>query len=519
MFRFSMNSTLVASCAVAALGVAGCSASRSPLPGIVSQAAPGLRTAPAGRFTRLAAQPPVVMQMAWLMMDGSVLTQSANQPQNFYRYVPDNKGDYSKGAWSKVGSLQAGYAPTAFASDLLADGRLLIIGGEYNVGGKHALQLVNLGAIYDPIKMKWTPLGHPKGWRWIGDSPSTVLPDERLLLGDKLHKWDARLDPGTLQWTRISDTGKADFNAEEGWTLLPNGTILTADVKDAPNSEIFTPKTGVWTSAGSTIVNLRSPSPTKHCVKYGPRPKDCYLPPGEIGPAILRPNGTVFYTGAAQGSGPAHTAIYYAFGSKAGTWAAGPDFPNGDSAGDSYAVLEPSGNVLVFGVSGALYEWNGSTFAQVKGAWGTGPPILLPTGQIMMTAASTVVLYTPTGSPHPNWAPTIASYPKVIYGASIYKITGTQFNGLSQAMSFGDEYQNATNYPLVRITNKASGKVYYARTHDCDDMGVATGPLLLLTYFDVPANIAPGKATLEIVANGIASTPVNVRVGGSPAAR
>ena len=32
----------------------------------------------------------------------------------------------------------------------------------------------------------------------------------------------------------MGDAGKVDFNAEEGWTLLADGTILTVDVKDAP---------------------------------------------------------------------------------------------------------------------------------------------------------------------------------------------------------------------------------------------------------------------------------------------
>ena len=41
---------------------------------------------------------------------------------------------------------------------------------------------------------------------------------------------------------------------------------------------------------------------TTYCLQYGPKTKDCYLPPGEIGPAILRPDGTVFDTGS--GSGP-----------------------------------------------------------------------------------------------------------------------------------------------------------------------------------------------------------------------
>ena len=82
-------------------------------------------------------------------------------------------------------------------------------------------------------------------------------------------------------------------------------------------------------------------------------------------------------------------------------------------------------------------------------------------------------------------------------------------------MSFGDEYQNCTNYPLVRITNTGTGHVFYARTHDHSTMGVATGKAIVSTHFDVPTTIDSGASTLVVVANGIASKPVNVTVSGS----
>ncbi|MBV9233199.1 MAG: hypothetical protein JO030_04090, partial [Candidatus Eremiobacteraeota bacterium] len=468
----------------------------------------------AGSVVPLASRPPVLMQFEWLMTDGSVLAQPAAKTNEFYRYAPDAYGDYSKGTWSRVGTLPKGYAPTDFASAVLADGRFVISGGEYNKGSKYQLALTNRGAIYDPVKMTWTSIGHPAGWNWIGDSPATVLADGRFLVGDKLHRWDAYLDPKTLQWSQLSNAGKEDENAEEGWTLLSDGTVLTADVRHAPHSERYDPKAQQWRSAGSTVVVLHSPRLTKGCLRYGPAPKDCYYPAGEIGPAILRPDGTVFYTGSfsTKGNRAGHTAIYYSTGAKAGTWAAGPDFPNGDNAGDSFAALEPSGNVLVYGVSGATYEWNGAEFTQIPDLRGVGSPLLLPTGQIMLIAATAIVLYTPTGSADPRWVPTISRVPRSITAGKTYEIEGTQFNGLSQASSFGDEYQNATNYPLVRITNKKTHHVYYARTHDHSTMGVATGRKRVWTYFDVPKGIEAGASTVEVVANGISSNPVAITV-------
>jgi hypothetical protein len=116
------------------------------------------------------------------------------------------------------------------------------------------------------------------------------------------------------------------------------------------------------------------------------------------------------------------------------------------------------------------------------------------------------------GSANAAWAPAIASVPSTLTRGSTYAISGTQFNGLSQANGFGDELNTATNYPLVRITNTASGTVFYARTHGHSSMGVATGKASVSTNFDVPAAAPTGAASLVVVANGIASAPVAVTV-------
>ncbi|MBV8531716.1 MAG: hypothetical protein JO104_10395, partial [Candidatus Eremiobacteraeota bacterium] len=500
MFRFRVKPELVVfSAAIIAVG-AGCSGNRSMLPGVGPQTVAAWRSSHAGgQVTRLSSQPPTGMQLEWLLTDGSILAQSGSNWSNFYRYYPDANGSYADGTWKQVASLQSGYGPDAAASQVLGNGKFVISGGEYNTPGNgYDLQLTNLGAVYDPVANTFTPLGHPRHWGWIGDSPSTVAPDGRMIVGQKLTEDDAALDPTTLKWKTLRHKGKADFNAEEGWTLLPDGTIMTADVKAATNSEIYNPTTETWKTAGSTIVDLHSPSPYG-CLMYGKGL--CYYPPGEIGPAILRPDGTVFFTGSySSGYGPGHTAIY---NWKKGTWTAGPDFPNGDNAGDNFGVLEPSGNVLIFGSSGTAYEWNGTTFSQLNGITEQGPPLLLPTGQIMVLGYSSVILYTPTGSPKAKWAPTIKTYPSSVSAGQTYKITGTKFTGWGQAEAFGDEYQNSTSYPLVRITNNASGKVWYAHTHDHSTMGIATGRKTVSTMFDVPSGIASGASTLVVVANGI----------------
>jgi hypothetical protein len=456
-------------------------------------------------LTSLTHQPPNGAGIGFVLTDGTVLFQG-NSLSAWYTLTPDITGSYLKGTWKKVGSLPTGYVPDAFGSAVLADGRVVIVGGEYN---NNQFTLTNLCAIYDPKTSAWTALAPPATWSYIGDSPSVVLPNGKYLVGNKLTKQLQQLDPVTLTWSSLPATGKSDFNAEEGWTLMPDTSIFTFDVKNAPNSERYILSERKWITAGSTIVDLHSPSPFG-CLNYGPNGSLCYFPPGEVGPAILRPDGTVFATGSTpENSNTAHTAIYTpgATITDEGSWAVGPDFPEGDEAGDSFAALLTNGNVLVEGISGRLYEFNGSTLN--PGPLGFGSLFVLPTGEVIVAGSQ---LYTSTGTYEAAWAPTITTVVKSLTRGSTYKISGTQFNGLSQAAAFGDEYETATNYPLVRITNIATGHVFYAKTHDHSTMAVATGSKIVFTNFDVSAATETGASTLVVVANGIPSAAVNVTV-------
>jgi len=138
--------------------------------------------------------------------------------------------------------------------------------------------------------------------------------------------------------------------------------------------------------------------------------------------------------------------------------------------------------------------------------------LILPTRQIFFADGTRdVEIYTPIGNPNPAWAPTIHSFPSQISPGGSYTLTGTQLNGLSEGAAYGDDAQAATNYPLVRITNRASGHVFFARTHDHSGMSVAPGKRGS-THFDVPANIEIGVSDLAVVTNGIASTAVSITV-------
>jgi hypothetical protein len=144
-----------------------------------------------------------------------------------------------------------------------------------------------------------------------------------------------------------------------------------------------------------------------------------------------------------------------------------------------------------------------------------GRLLVLPSGNILWTHNSNdVQIYTPTSTTFQSaWQPTISSVSTTLtVGSKNNLITGTKFNGMSQAVMFGDDYQAATNYPMVYIKNNSTTHKFYCRTHNHSTMAVATGSAIVSTEFDLPANIETGASILVVVANGIPSAPVNVTV-------
>lgn len=463
-----------------------------------------------------------------LLTDGTIMVQSGGC-QQWWRLTPDNTGSYVNGTWTELATLPSDYSPLYHSSAVLPDGRVIIMGGEYNF---FVPVWSNLGAIYDPLADAWTPVAAPSGWSTIGDSQSVVLANGTFMQANCCTTQAALLDPKSLTWTPTGN-GKFDPNDEEGWNLLPSGKVLTVDayvpippfpyMPKGKNSELYNPATGTWSSAGSTIVQLWDSAANCGGEDYASF---------ELGPAVLRPDGTVFYMGSDTcelSAGPppvfanGKTAIY---NSHTGTWTPGPSFTGGNNIADGPASLEINGKVLMMASPGdgyaplTFFEWDGSKLSTVPGTPNApydtsyyGNMLVLPNGQVMLTDFSDdIELYTPTGSYQQEWAPVIFGYfPYYVEAGGTYQISGYRFNGLSQGAFYGDDVQAATNYPLVRITNLGTGHVFYSRTHDHSSMAVASNDFVY-TYFDIPAGQESGRSKLEVVANGIPSAPIYIYV-------
>jgi hypothetical protein len=467
--------------------------------------------------------------VALQLTDGTIMVQQ-NKTSNWWRLTPDKFGHYNTGTWSVMPSMPTGYAPLYFASAVLPDGRVIIEGGEYNNGIKSD---TTLGAIYNPFTNSWANVPPPPGWTTIGDAPSVVLPDGTFMLGNCCGAAQAALlDPITLNWTVLTSASgylnKFDNNNEEGFTLLPgfNGGVLTIDTHGgtigdtATNSEIYNWSAGIWSSAGSTVAQL-----------WDSR-LDCggTKPTHEIGPAVLRPDGTVFATGSNTCPSTAgHTSIY---DTATGIWTPGFDIPGVNDAADAAASILTDGNVLVDTNPGwgktpsTFYEYaaDGSGWVVIPQPKGLNPSNT-EGGRMLVTSAGTVLfthvntaqlwVYKPAGTYLPAWQPTITTYPANCFVGKTYTVTGTQFNGFTQGAAFGDDAQSATNYPLVQITNDITKHKFFARTHDHSTMAVATGAAVTFTSFDIlPTSSGTefGNSTLVVIANGIPSNPVGIIV-------
>jgi hypothetical protein len=468
-----------------------------------------------------------------LASDGTVLVH--DEPETgatraWYRLTPDSKGNYLDGTWSKIASMPSGYAPEYFASAILPDGSMIVEGGEYNGSDPEGVW-TNLGAIYNPATNSWRSVSPPPGWENIGDAQSDVLANGTFMLAQPcqnctsasgtLTTGDALFNASGLSWLVIPGQGKNDPNDEEGWTLEPSGQLLTIDTWLTPSTELFTPSSLSWGSAGNTIT-----SPVNS-------------PAVEIGPQIEMPGGNTFVVGAGTSSEepptpcathkPASTALY---DDAAGRWQKGPPIPTieglqYDSADGPGSVL-PDGNAL-FDVSPCVYSAPLAFFLYNAGS-NTLSPVAdipnaandstyytrmlgLPNGQVLFDDASKQMeLYTAGGTPNPAWAPSITSVSSGSFKlGQTASLSGTQLAGLDQGAAYGDDVQDNTNFPLVRITNSSSGVVTYARTSNWSSVSIAPGAASS-TDFTVPKTTPAGASSLVVVANGIASQPVPVTI-------
>lgn len=467
---------------------------------------------------------------AFLLTDGSVLMQECVMgygTRRWWKLIPDNLGSYFNGTWRRVRDSHVGRK--YFASAILADGRLLVCGGEYSdASGANAGDDSNRCEIYDPVADTWTEINPPansdgSNWGQIGDAACSLLADGTFLMGNAIDRQTAIFNATTNVWTLTG--GKNNRSSEESLVLLPDGTVITANCFGHPASEKFIPANNGW-MADRSLPNASD------IVQDASK---------ETGPGVLLPDGRAFYVGATG-----KTVLYTppAAANAQGNWNGGPDLPRSGNqeqgAEDGPGCLLVTGNVL-FGIAQVnannpyqspttFFEFDGANVNRTTDPPGSNHPtyvgrmLLLPTGDVMFAREddSSFYAYTGYGSPLDQWRPVINNCPATINAGGTIQISGLRFNGFSQAVGYGDDSTAATNYPLVRIKNRQTGHVRYCRTfgHTTIDaaqntitsMGIATGASVITTNASVPADLEAGDSDVFVVANGIESLPFRVVV-------
>jgi hypothetical protein len=426
-----------------------------------------------------------------LLTDGTVLAQGPASTPTWYRLTPDASGSYVNGTWSQLASM--GMPRLYFASNVLPDGRVFLVGGEFT-GPNFDHTNTNTGEIYDPVANIWTPIQNfPE--HSFGDDPSALLPDGRVLGGYIVGAQTYIYDPASDTWTFAANKLRNDRSDEETWVTLPDGSILSYDVFHDGHAQRYLPDQSQWVDTGTVPVTLSGSSQ-------------------ELGPAHLLPDGRVFFIGATS-----HTALY---DPSTDIWTAGPDIPGGLGADDAPGAMLPNGHVLFSadpphtGLP-TLFEFDPVTNTltpvvnapDLGGRSFAGRMLILPSGEILFThGTNQLQIYTPAGTADPSWRPTIAGVAD--NGDGTFTLTGTQLNGISEGAAYGDDAEMSSNYPIVRLVD-ADGNVFYARTFGWS-VGVATGDTPVSTQFTLPDGIPAGTYSLSVVANGIASDPVDFTV-------
>ena len=494
----------------------------------------------ASPWTPLKNPPPFATPGTMLLeSNGTVLVH--DEPDNnkiaatnkWFKLTPDSKGSYVDGTWSQIASMPADYAPLYFGSAILPDGRMIVEGGEYLVSKP---TWTNKGAIYNPVTNKWAAVAPPRGWANIGDAMSVVLPNGTYMLQQACNTCTtnpeftvdaALLNAKTMKWTVIPAAGKSDPNDEEGWTLQPSGQLLTVQTWIPGNTQLFNPATRSWSFAGNTA---RGGDPVNP------------FPIVEVGPQAEMPGGTTFVAGAGVSTqepptkcttnASTQSAVHHFKAGTAGTWAAGPILkPIGKKefgSTDAPAATLPDGDVL-FDASACVfntpthffvYHASSNTLTQIPDVPNAPNDtsfatrmLDLPNGQVLFNdGRREMLVYTAGGTPKASWRPSITSLSsKALAPGKTYTLSGRQLAGLDQGAVYGDDVQDATNFPVVRITNSATGVVTYARTSGWTSVSIAPGTRSS-TKFTLPPGTPPGKSTLVVVANGIASAPSAVKI-------
>jgi hypothetical protein len=449
--------------------------------------------------------PPGGLDNALLMTDGTVMC--GNGGSTWYKYTPDSKGSYTNGTWTTLASTT--YTRLFFSSQVLPTGNVYVAGGEDGTGTTFA-------ELYNYLANSWSVIPGPSGVHY-SDAVSALLPNGNVLQGTT-GSATYIYNVATNTITGTSGVGQPAHQQNEAcWCRLPSDNILTVD-NYSTNSEHYVPANNVWITDGSVPVDVYG---------YG----------SELGPLIVLPNGKAFQIGATS-----NTAIYTpgSTPTAAGSWVADAVIPNSLGAVDAPACMMNNGKILcavgttaTFGSASNYYEYQYNkdpvdhpgfgTFTQVTGpdgnlTYGTAEfatsMLQLPDGGVFFIGgqgSKFVKIYYPDGTPLQTGQPTLSS--ATLNSDGSFTLTGIGLAGISAGAAYGDDWQMASNYPIVKVTD-GSGNVTFGRTYNWSSTTIQN-PNPVRTQFTLPSTFPNGNYTIQVIANGNPSAGVAFTLAGT----
>ncbi|MGH8317803.1 MAG: hypothetical protein ACREUL_07470 [Steroidobacteraceae bacterium] len=340
--------------------------------------------ASAGTWTPLVNRPSFSsIQIMILMTDGSIMVQTFDDIQTWAKLTPDAHGSYINGTWVTLGKM---ITPRLyFTSDVLQNGNLWVMGGEYTGPFEDA----NWGPqaeIYNPLTNTWTEAASDPPQEGCGYVPVTS---------------DVSLTTGSPVINGIYST----FRMQTGWTVSGPGIPAKATVV-AVTSPTSVTISAAATASGPAVAGFFGPAAS--C--FGDDPS-ALLPRGEILAGDLISPQSFLYSIAENAFTETGTKVY-----------------NDSSDEEGWAMI-PSGQVVNYDLfqsiaanTGYAEEYTPSTgfWTSISPADGTargtlpvlsdrqvgyelGPILRLLDGRVLVIGANQhTALYTPSSD---RWEP------------------------------------------------------------------------------------------------------------------
>jgi hypothetical protein len=195
--------------------------------GLLALSATVYADGPSASWTPLANLSPAgSLSTMMLLTDGTVFAQSGDDLQHWLKLTPDAHGSYINGTWTTLAPMS--FLRLYFTSNVLQDGRVWVLGGEYT-GPYFDANLAPSAEIYDPLKNSWSsaaPYPNEVG----GCGAITVTSDIQLTKGSPviagIYSTD-RMQPG---WT-ISGGNPAGIPAGATVVRVNSATEVTMSAK------------------------------------------------------------------------------------------------------------------------------------------------------------------------------------------------------------------------------------------------------------------------------------------------